>query len=384
MAAINDETSFPQKNACFTLKGIWDFEHVERDVPDVSKLGPNDVIVAPKSTGICGSDMHFVNHGNIGGRYITSPMVPGHESAGLIYAVGSNVKNLKKGDRVAVEPGQACIACDICKSGRYHLCDNVVFASSPPYDGTLASFYTTRADLCYKLADNVSLDEGAAIEPLAVAVHALRAVAQLPPHKNVIVFGAGPVGLMCMTVAKAFSSRRIIGVDVSKPRLDFAKSFAATDIYQSPPMEKDEDRMAYARRVANDMSKQLGIDLISGQESIDYVFDCTGMEVCIAAGIMLTKTSGTFVQVGLGNTFITMPINEMTERELTVKGSQRYGPGDYQLSMDLVAKGKIHLKELITHRYSFKDARLAFEAMKNGAGYDGKAPIKCIITGPEV
>lgn len=108
-------------------------------------------------------------------------------------------------------------------------------------------------------------------------------------------------------VAKAFSSRRIIGVDVSKPRLDFAKSFAATDIYQSPPMEKDEDRMAYARRVANDMSKQLGIDLISGQESIDYVFDCTGMEVCIAAGIMLTKTSGTFVQVGLGNTFITMP-----------------------------------------------------------------------------
>jgi D-xylulose reductase len=173
---------------------------------------------------------------------------------------------------------------------------------------------------------NVSLDEAAAIEPIAVAVHAVSAVACLQPHRNVVVFGAGPVGLMCMagkpgllrggqsyhsfrvsTVAKAFGSRRVIGVDISLPRLEFAKEFAATDIYQSPAAEQDEPRMKYCQRVAEDMAKTLNIDLVSGSESIDYVFDCTGMEVCISTGIMLTRSSGTFVQVGLGNVFVTIP-----------------------------------------------------------------------------
>lgn len=110
-----------------------------------------------------------------------------------------------------------------------------------------------------------------------------------------------------LAVAKAFSSRRIIAVDVSEPRLDFAQTFAATDVYRSPAPERDEPRMEYCQRVANDMSKTLNIDLVSGPESIDYVFDCTGMEVCIGTGIMITKSSGTFTQVGLGNTFVNMP-----------------------------------------------------------------------------
>lgn len=96
-------------------------------------------------------------------------------------------------------------------------------------------------------------------------------------------------------------------MDVAKSRLDFAKSFAATDIYQSPPIEKDESKTDYCRRVALDMSKQLGIDLRAGNEAIDYVFDCTGMEVCIGTGIILCKSSGTFTQVGLGNNFVTVP-----------------------------------------------------------------------------
>lgn len=94
---------------------------------------------------------------------------------------------------------------------------------------------------------------------------------------------------------------------MSEPRLEFAKNFAATDTYKSPAPEKGEAKTDYSRRVANDMAAKLGIDLISGSESIDFVFDCTGMEVCICTGIMITKTSGTFVQVGLGNTFVTMP-----------------------------------------------------------------------------
>jgi D-xylulose reductase len=112
------------------------------------------------------------------------------------------------------------------------------------------------------------------------------------------------------SVAKAFNARRIIGVDISQPRLDFAKEFAATDIYQSPAPAKDESNMDYSTRVAKDMSKQLGIDLRAGPEAIDYVFDCTGMEVCIATGVMICKSSGTFTQIGLGNDFVKVPYVE--------------------------------------------------------------------------
>lgn len=108
-------------------------------------------------------------------------------------------------------------------------------------------------------------------------------------------------------VAKAFGSRRIIAVDVSEPRLQFAKNLAATEIYRPPAIEKGEANTDYSRRVANDMATKLSIDLISGSESIDFVFECTGMEVCLCTGVMITRTSGTFVTIGLGNTFATMP-----------------------------------------------------------------------------
>ena len=133
-------------------------------------------------------------------------MVLGHESAGIVHSVGDKVTELKVGDPVAMEPGVPCRRCIRCKEGKYNLCPDMAFAATPPYDGTLARYYTLPEDYCYKLPENMSLEEGALIEPTAVAVHITRQ-ASIKPGDSVVVFGAGPVGLLCCAVAKAYGAK---------------------------------------------------------------------------------------------------------------------------------------------------------------------------------
>ena len=161
---------------------------------------------------------------------------------------------------------------------------------------------------CLFPAQNVSLEEGCMFEPLSVAVNALAKVAEMRSNASVAIFGAGPVGLLCMAVAKALGAKRIIAIDIQQDRLDFALKYAATDIWKSTaPLGKEESKMAYARRQAEEMAKKLGIDLSQGDKAIDIVVDCTGVEVCIASGIYLARDAGTFVQVGMGAEFVQFP-----------------------------------------------------------------------------
>ncbi|KAG8932603.1 hypothetical protein FRC01_013098, partial [Tulasnella sp. 417] len=247
-------------NKSFVLRGIDDTVYEERPVPE---LGPHDVLVEVKKTGICGSDVHYLCHGRIGDFVVNSPMVLGHESAGIVFkgtsfscyisgpdrvssylysrhftflcllesiaTVGSKVKHLKAGDRVAMEPGATCGHCEDCKHGRYQLCPDVVFAATPPYDGTLGRYYKLPGHLAYLLPDNLSFEDGAMMEPLSVGVHSVRTLGQIKANQTVAVFGAGPVGLLALAVAKALGAKRTIAVDIDQGRLDFAKSYAATD-----------------------------------------------------------------------------------------------------------------------------------------------------------
>ena len=134
-------------------------------------------------------------------------MVLGHESAATVVAMGSAVKKLQVGDRVALEPGYPCRRCDNCFAGRYNLCHEMIFAATPPYDGTLTGFWVAPSDFCYKLPENVSLQEGALIEPLAVAVHMVKQ-APVVPGQSVVVMGAGTVGLLCAAAAKSFGAAK--------------------------------------------------------------------------------------------------------------------------------------------------------------------------------
>lgn len=219
-------------------------------------------------------------------------MVLGHESAGIVTAVGSSVKTLKVGDRVAMEPGVPCRRCKFCKDGKYNLCADMAFAATPPYDGTLAGFYALPEDFCFKLPDNMSLEEGALIEPTAVAVHISRQ-ANIKPGDNVVIFGAGPVGLLCCAVAKAYGAKKVVTVDINEERLQFALKYAATDAFRSQ------------RESAQDSAKRLIQECGLGSGA-DVIIDASGAPICIQTAIHALRVGGTYVQVSFLLLFIVL------------------------------------------------------------------------------
>ncbi|KAH6609470.1 d-xylulose reductase a [Trichoderma cornu-damae] len=347
-------------NLSFVLNKAGDVTFEERPKPSIPD--PNSVLVAVNYTGICGSDVHYWVDGAIGSFVVQAPMVLGHESAGTVVEVGSAVKGLKPGDRVALEPGYPCRRCSFCRGGKYNLCPDIVFAATPPHHGTLTGLWAAPADFCYKLPDTVSLQEGALIEPLAVAVHVVKQ-AQIQPGQSVVVMGAGPVGILCAAVAKAYGATKVVSVDIVQSKLDFAKSFSSTHSYVPQRISPEENARAI-RELA---------DLPAGA---DAVIDASGAEPSIQASLHVVRTGGTFVQGGMGKSEITFPILAMCTKEVTVRGSFRYGAGDYELAIELVRTGRVDVKKLITGVVGFKQAEEAFQKVKAGEA------IKILIAGP--
>jgi D-xylulose reductase len=291
-------------------------------------------------------------------------MVLGHESSGTIVSVGSGVTSLVPGDRVALEPGIPCRHCNHCKRGVYNLCPEMRFAATPPYDGSLCKFYVLPADFCVKLPENVSEEEGALVEPLAVGVHAAKLVGVVPGD-SVVVFGAGPVGLLCAAVAKAFGASKVVVVDISEKRREFAHGYVATGVFdgafsRDPKVNADEIRRRF----------DLG-------EGADRAIEASGATPCVQAAVHVLKQGGSYIQVGMGQSEVSFPLMEMAVKEVTVKGSFRYAQGDYQLAVKLIAEGKVDVKSLITARYPFEEAEKAFQETAEGKG------IKVLIKGPE-
>ncbi|KAI4610698.1 hypothetical protein J4E83_008312 [Alternaria metachromatica] len=350
-----------QKNPSFILKAKNEVIYEDRPIPTLPS--PYDVLVRPRWTGICGSDVHYWVEGRIGHFVVEKPMVLGHESAGIVHAVGDKVKSLKVGDEVAMEPGVPCRRCVRCKDGKYNLCPDMAFAATPPYDGTLARYYSLPEDYCYKLPGNMSMEEGALIEPTAVAVHITRQAA-IKPGDSVVVFGAGPVGLLCCAVAKAYGAKKIVTVDINDERLNFALKYAANASFKSARVSAQEN--------AENLVKGCGLGM-----GADVIIDASGAEPCIQTAIHALRMGGTYVQGGMGKPDINFPIMAMCTKELNVKGSFRYGSGDYQTAIDLVAGGRISVKELITGKVKFDEAEKAFADVKEGKG------IKILIEGPE-
>jgi D-xylulose reductase len=367
-------------NPSFVLRGVEDVVYEQRPIPEVSD---HEVLVEVKKTGICGSDVHYLVEGRIGDFIVEKPMVLGHESSGVVSKVGAKVKTHKVGDRVAVEPGATCLVCEACRSGKYELCPNVIFAATPPYDGTLARYYRTPAHNVHTLSNNLTLEDGAMMEPLAVAVHSVANLGSFRANQTIAIFGCGPVGLLCMAVAKALGAERIIAVDIVQSRLEFAKSYAATDIFTPPPPKDGESKLELSRRSADQLKEQLGIQ-DRGTKAIDLVIDASGAEVPVQTALAVVKYGGTHVQVGMGTPEVAINMAAVLSKELVIKGSFRYGHGDYPLAIALVSQGKIDLKPLVTHRYSFHDARSAFKATRAGKGEDGKVLVKAMISGPDV
>jgi len=195
------------------------FHFENRDIP---KPKARNVLLKIHTVGICGSDVHYWAHGRCGPFVMKSPIVLGHECSGIVVEVGQGVKNLKPGDRVAIEPGVPCQTCIYCRSGRYNLCPDVVFLATPPYDGSLATYIEHPATFCYKMPEHMSFEEGALLEPLSVGVQACR-LSHVQAGSHVLITGAGPVGLVSLLVAKASGATKVIVVDLLENRLAVAK-----------------------------------------------------------------------------------------------------------------------------------------------------------------
>jgi D-xylulose reductase len=209
----------------------------------------------------------------------------------------------------------------------------------------------------------VSLEEGALVEPLAVGVHITRQ-GSVKPGNSVVVFGCGPVGLLCMAVAKAFGASKIVAVDINEERLQFARKYAATHEFRSARVSAEEN----AANLIKECELGLGADVI---------IDASGAEPCIQTAIHALRIGGTYVQGGMGKNEITWPIAAMCSKELTVKGSFRYSQGDYEMAVKFLESGQVKVKELITGTVNFEDAEQAFESVKKAEG------IKTLIKGPE-
>lgn len=234
-------------NPSFVLRAVKEVAFEDR--PKLQLQDAHDILAHVSQTGICGSDVHYWQRGRIGSYVLISAMVLGHESSGVVVEVGSAVTTLQPGDRVAMEPGVPCRRCDHCRRGSYYLCGAMVFAATPSYDGTLAKYYVNATDFCYKVPDNVDLEQAAMVEPLAVAV-AVAKTADLRAHKTVVVLGCGPIGVLCQAVARAWGAKMVIGVDVFDPRLDVARSYGVDGVFKPPRAHAGVDPMQNAEHVA--------------------------------------------------------------------------------------------------------------------------------------
>ncbi|ODN79716.1 chlorophyll synthesis pathway protein BchC [Cryptococcus amylolentus CBS 6039] len=371
-------------NPSFVLHGVEDVKYENRPVPDISG---DQVLIQIKKTGICGSDVHYLQHGGIGPFVVECPMCLGHESSGVVVKLGPDVKpihGLQEGSRVALEPGACCRSCADCKAGQYELCQYMKFAATPPsIYGTLCRYYVLPADLAHPIPESVSFEEGAMIEPLAVGVHSVANLGGFKSDQTIVVFGCGPVGLLCMAVAKALGARRVVAVDINQERLEFAKSYAATDIFIPGPKTEGEDGEAYTARVAAELQQTLNIPE-RGKGAIDLAIEASGAPPCVQLGLAVLKPAGTYVQVGMGAKMtVPVPLFYIISKQIRVIGSFRYGSGDYPLAISLVERGLVKLQPLVTQRFAFEEAKEAFEITKLGKARDGKGVIKCIIDGPE-
>lgn len=261
------------------------------------ELLDDEVEVTIARTGLCGSDLHYYKHFRNGDILLREPLALGHESAGIISKVGSQVSGLSIGDKVALEVSLPCQRCDRCAEGRYNICKELRFRSSgksfPHFQGTLQERINHPAEWCHKLPMDVSVDMGALLEPLGVALHAYRR-SLMPPKARVLVFGAGAVGLLCAAVAILKGADKVIIADIDAGRLELATQNGFAHASYLVPTKRDlniDESLGFAKETAANAGKD------AQAEDFDIVFECTGVPSCVQAGIYVSihTVHGTFL-----------------------------------------------------------------------------------------
>ncbi|GAA3054034.1 MULTISPECIES: NAD(P)-dependent alcohol dehydrogenase [Actinomycetes] len=303
----------------------------ERPVP---LPNPGDVLVRVTAVGICGSDVHYYREGRIGPFVVEEPLVLGHESAGVVAAVGDGVDASRIGERVSVEPQRIDWSSTQARAGRYNLDPQVQFFATPPVDGAFAEYVTIPAMFAHRLPEGISDEAGALLEPLSVAVAAAQK-SRLGVGDHVLVTGAGPIGLILTQVARALGAAEVTVTDVSPERLSLAEEHGATATLDA------------------------GTDL-SGLRA-DVLLEASGAPSAIHAGLRALGPAGRAVLIGMGADDVTIPLSAVQNRELEVTGVFRYA-NTWPTAIELVRSGRVDLDRLITGRFSLEQTAEALEA----------------------
>jgi L-iditol 2-dehydrogenase len=327
------------------LRGVGDVAVEQRPVPEP---GPGEVLVEIGSVGVCGSDIHYYEHGRIGPYVVQSPLILGHEAGGVVASTGPGVTSLSVGQRVSIEPGVPCRSCPQCLAGRYNLCPDVKFFATPPYDGAFSQFVVMPEAFVFAIPDSISDDAAGLLEPLSVGVWACRR-AGVAPGSTVLVTGAGPIGLIAAQTARAYGSDEVAVTDVNPHRLRLAQTLGlrAIDVSQVPLAE-------------------------AGIEP-DVLIECSGNGRATWDAVSTVARAGRVVLVGMGGDEVRLPLSYVQDRELVLTGAFRYA-NTWPTAIGLAASGRVDLDSMVTGHYGLDDVESALTAAKNDP-----AAIKSIV-----
>ena len=316
------------------LRGIRDIALEERPVP---APGRGEVLIQVSSVGVCGSDVHYYEHGRIGSHVVTAPLVLGHEASGVVAGLGPGVSRLAVGQRVSLEPGVPDFTCAQCRAGRYNLCPDVRFFATPPIDGAFSEYVTLHEQFAHPVPDRLSDDAAALLEPLSVGVWACRK-ARVGPGDRVLVNGAGPIGLVAAQTALAYGAAEVVAADVNPTRLRLAADLGCTAVLDVSATPLGEAGFAP-----------------------DVLLECSGHPAAIGAAIRTVARAGRAVLVGMGGDEIPLPLAHLQEHELELTGTFRYA-NTWPTAIALAASGRVDLDQLVTSRHPLAEVEAALTA----------------------
>ena len=313
----------------------------------LDECGDNQVQVDIATGGVCGSDLHYFHNGGFGPITLKQPMVLGHEVAGHVAKLGKNVSHVKEGDLVAVSPSRPCGTCRYCVQGMRNQCLNMRFYGSampfPHIQGAFRQSLNADADQCIPATGLTSL-EAAMAEPLAVCLHAMKQAGNLL-GKRVLITGCGPIGVLCVLAARRSGAVEIVTTDLSDNALGFAKN-------------------AGADKTLNTATNRDALESYNADKGyFDVLFECSGAAPALVAGLHAMAPGGVVVQLGLGGD-MTLPMMALTGKELQLRGSFRFHE-EFATAVELMAKGLVDVKPLVTHTVALDDSIAAFEVASN-------------------
>ena len=331
------------------MKALLLSEYRRLEITDLPlpRPGPDELLVRVAACGICGSDVH--GYDGSSGRRIP-PLVMGHEAAGIVADAGTGVSNFKSGDRVTFDSTVYCGECANCSRGDRNLCDNrqVLGVSCGDYRraGAFAEFVVVPARIAYKLPENLSFEEAALLEAVAVAMHAVSLV-PIKRESTALVLGAGTIGLLIQQALRAAGCGQVLVADLDRSRLELSEKLGATRVLQSGPQ----------------LAQQ--ITELTGGIGVDLAVEAVGINATVAAAIDNVRKGGNVVLVGNVTPEVTIHLQKVVSRQLRLQGSCA-SCGEYPLAIELMSKGDIRVKPLITALAPLEDGPRWFERLYKG------------------